>query len=169
MADVETKALDAEAIIAGIEQFGLAPDGSDLRDLRAAFVAARATPATPMQVKLERSVRQWAVCQPKAIIAGSEAQVFYALTDAKHDVLVLHAALLAERARAEKAERELYLARNERDNKDDAMHEATARAEALKANRDRLREALEAVVTVRDKAAFDMARAALEAKEGESR
>lgn len=44
-------------------------------------------------LKLQRSVATWAKCDPKAMAVQSESAVFYALKDAREDILVLAQAL----------------------------------------------------------------------------
>lgn len=39
--------------------------------------------------ELSRSLERWAACSPDAISKGSQAQVFYAIKDAQHDIAAL--------------------------------------------------------------------------------
>ena len=52
-----------------------------------------------MSMNLNRSIEQWRGGKPEMIASGSPAQVLFALTDAQHDVLMLHAEV--ERLRAQ--------------------------------------------------------------------
>ncbi|EYR81439.1 hypothetical protein [Shinella sp. DD12] len=54
-----------------------------------------------------RSIDQYRNSDPKAIADGSFAQVLYALTDYKHDVLVLWEFAVSEARKAEAMEREI--------------------------------------------------------------
>lgn len=42
-----------------------------------------------MSEQLERSVERWAKCDPEAMSKMSQAAIYYALKDAKHDIAVL--------------------------------------------------------------------------------
>lgn len=54
-----------------------------------------------------RSIDQYRNCDPKAIADGSYAQILYALTDDKHDVLVLWDFAVEAARQAEALEREM--------------------------------------------------------------
>ncbi|MGN6657103.1 MAG: hypothetical protein ACTHJ9_17420 [Rhodanobacter sp.] len=47
----------------------------------------------PLDVKLSRTVEQWAKCDPELMSKCSQAAVFYSLRDAKSDILALAARL----------------------------------------------------------------------------
>jgi hypothetical protein len=49
----------------------------------------------PLDVKLERTLEQWAACSPAHMSEMSQAAIIYALQDAKHDILTLAARLRA--------------------------------------------------------------------------
>jgi len=46
-----------------------------------------------MTGKLEHSPERWARMKPEAVAAGSQAQIYYALRDAIHDIRVMAEAL----------------------------------------------------------------------------
>lgn len=54
-----------------------------------------------------RTIEQWRNCSPAAMVAGSAAQVLYALRDAKHDILALHDENTTLRAERDAAQEEL--------------------------------------------------------------
>ncbi|WP_186182987.1 Lar family restriction alleviation protein [Burkholderia gladioli] len=63
----------------------------------------RASPAPAISesedaVKLERSIEQWRKCDPELMSRQSPAAIFYALEDAKHDILALDAARKGEKS-----------------------------------------------------------------------
>ncbi|MGG2044868.1 Lar family restriction alleviation protein [Burkholderia gladioli] len=48
--------------------------------------------------RLERSIEQWRKCDPDLMSRQSQAAIFYALKDAKHDILALDAARKGEKS-----------------------------------------------------------------------
>ncbi len=67
----------------------------------AALLAASPAPAISESedaVKLERSIEQWRKCDPELMSRQSPAAIFYALKDAKHDILALDAARKGEKS-----------------------------------------------------------------------
>lgn len=78
--------------------------GIGWHESEAAAIAAwnrRPSPAPAIsesEPRLERSIEQWRKCDPDLMSRQSQAAIFYALKDAKHDILALDAARKGEKS-----------------------------------------------------------------------
>ncbi|WP_186121066.1 hypothetical protein [Burkholderia gladioli] len=67
-------------------------------DMIRALAASPAPAISESDPRLERSIEQWRKCDPDLMSRQSQAAIFYALKDAKHDILALDAARKGEKS-----------------------------------------------------------------------